>query len=267
MKNCFIVSPPFSGARVLAEHLVKQHGYNSGSDNLPSLLDPSQSSYEDKWIDCLNMLMCSFMPAFSGPNRYSWATPMPSEFSVDVDTIRESTYFDRVMQMLSSTPYVIKDPNASRLLCWWLAVTQIDFTKPGCPELIFLVRHPNEFVQSMADGARRQLIPTVLLNTDVGLHLWFNYTVRMHIMYESMPPSIKEHSWWFLMPQMCEPETGVRIQQCLGLKPSTWPFNKTRIRHVVDPVTSRIPCKACRQGWQAMEQHAMDTKYRMAVVS
>ena len=258
-KSCFLVAAPFSGARVLADYLVKNYDYNSGASNLPSLLDPSMSSYEDKWISYMNQFIIKQIP---GMDQIlvadSWKHPFPSHYTIQNSLCTETTCFDRIVQSFSRRPFLIKDPNVSRMLPLWAKGLDV---RNGDTEIIYIIRHPSDFVLSLC---------AILNGTGVkptqeyGLKLWLSYVDAMIRSYTTMPQSVVEHAWWFTLPQLCTTKGRDMLHKCLGLSDSSkWPFNVCRIRY---SSSNTFDSKGCRDAWRDMLQFTLETEYRVAVL-
>ena len=147
-KNCLILAPPLCGARALARQLV-ECGYDPGRC-LPSLLDPSLSSYEDEHTVYLNARLFESQKATNIWNhdpRFNALSFFLGNRTLAVNWPRHIAA--PALIGMGKKPWVRKDPQFIFTWRHWQENVWRLMPEEDRPIVVMLLRYPTDWISAV----------------------------------------------------------------------------------------------------------------------
>jgi len=242
--NVVILSAPLTGARPLAEALVKD-GWYAGDKCLASRIDPSVSSFENESLVKANQVI--LQPAKEDLKwNYVVENNWVSTFDVTKILPIPAIWSDRVLTAFHKSPYVLKDSQLVFTHKIWrpFMAPMGEFESMAPPTFVVLFRFPTDFIAAVMDGVDKNFWPDVPKDPDYLAKVWMAYYTRI------LQQDTGNFHYFQFTDQLSSPLLGAkmvkhyapgidRLNQITGA--SLEPFNVTNIKHRINRDSASMP--------------------------
>lgn len=228
-RNCLILAPPLCGARALARQLVER-GYDPGRC-LPSLMDPSVSSYEDEQVVYLNARLFGSQKAMNIWNH----DPRFNALSFFLDSKMMSVQWPRHLAApavvgLGKKPWVRKDPQFIFTWRHWQENVWNLCPEENRPLVVMLLRYPTDWFNAIFARIDSGVWAGVPKDMDYFRGLWLECAEQM--LRTARCKELEGRVFVMTLDHLCISEFQIKLATSLGLASVDMPcLDVSQIRH------------------------------------